>query len=109
MRAANRPRQARILNELIQEHGLQPGHYALFFVTGEGHILPGEADVPEAVEEASGYVLDDHGRVFGFWLGWDERRQGPALIEWHEETPAPDWRTSDEYRRARRSLGLPDD
>lgn len=109
MRAANRPRQARLLDELIQEHGLKPGRYALFFVTGEGRFHPPAAEPEEAIEEASGYVLDDRGRVFAFWLGWDDRRGIPALTEWREEAPEPAWHDDEEYRRARLAVGLPED
>jgi hypothetical protein len=36
----------RVLDDLLQEHGLQPGAYALIFVVGEGTFfeLPGMGD-----------------------------------------------------------------
>jgi len=100
-------RQATVLHELIQEQGLCPNRYALFFVTGEGQFLPEAGQPAEAIEETSGYVIDDQGRVFAFWLGWDATRKGPTLVEWREERPEPDWLGDDEYRRARQRVGLP--
>ena len=97
-----RTRQGDILNEMIQEQGMEPGHYTLFFVTGEGRYLPGLSEI----EECSGCVLDDHGRVFSFWLGWDPIAERPALTEWEEETPDPAWANVGEYQRARERLGL---
>jgi hypothetical protein len=95
------PQQRETLDELISQHGLSAGHYAFFFVTGEGRILPdGET------EESSGYVIDDRGRVFAFWLGWDMQHRRPVFLDWREEAPEPAWSRSDEYRAARRAVGL---
>ena len=52
-------------------------------------------------------MLDRHGRVFSFWLGWDAIAQEVALTEWREVQPEPHWTHSVEYRRARKRLGLP--
>ena len=46
------------LHRLIRDEGLR--RYGLFFVTGEGKRLP------DGWEDASGYVIDDRGRVFSF-------------------------------------------
>jgi hypothetical protein len=100
-------RQSRLLHELVEEHGLAPEHYALFFVTGEGQYLPRTEEAGEPVEEASGYVLDEQGRVYFFWLGWDATRERPAMVEWRQEPPEPEWFLDEEYRRARRQMGLP--
>ncbi|MGH2459040.1 MAG: hypothetical protein ACRDIY_09265 [Chloroflexota bacterium] len=102
MRTSAPARQGELLHALIEERGLLPGHYTLFFVTGEGRYLP---STPE-IEETSGCVLDDRGRVFGFWLGWDPLARRPALTEWEEETPEPAWSSVAEYQRARQRLGL---
>ena len=79
-----------------------------FFVTVEGAILPGcdETAADETLEEASGYVIDHTGRVHSFWLGWDQERGGPALVDWEEETPGPSWANVEEYRSARRKVSL---
>lgn len=90
------------MHALIGERGLLPGHPTLFFVTGEGQYLPGASEI----EETSGCVLDDRGRVFSFWLRRDPIAQRPALTEWGEEAPEPTWATVAEYQRARKRLGL---
>jgi hypothetical protein len=95
-----------LLDALIQQRGLKPGEYSLFFVTGEGEFLPGGAP-EDPIEEVSGYVLSKQGRVFSFWLGWDPDKQEVTLTEWQEVLPEPHWLTSAEYRRARERLGLP--
>jgi hypothetical protein len=102
MATTPRARQGEVLRYLTEEQGLQPGHYARFFVTGEGRYLAGAPDI----EKSSGCVLYDQGRVFAFLLGWDERRAGPALTEWEEEEPESFWTDVSEYRRAREQLGL---
>jgi hypothetical protein len=74
--------------------------YGLFGVTTEGKPLP------DGSESASGFVVDDRGRVFSFWLGWDERQQRLAFTRWAEVRPEPDWEEDEEYRQARRAAGL---
>lgn len=101
-----RPRQHQILHQLIQEQGLAEGEYTLFFVTGEGRYLPISAPGNE-VEELSGYVIDQRGQVFSFWLGWDAQTNAPALTEWEAVAPESHWRRSAEFRRARERVGLP--
>ncbi len=83
---------------LAEEHPAQ--RYALFFVSGEGELLPG------GYEEASGHLIDEHGHVFAFWFGWDPTQAAPALTEWYRDEPEEHWLRSDEYRRARRAVGL---
>src|SRR5437764_15280610 len=56
-------RRRRILDELIQQEGIQ--QYGLFSVTTEGKLLP------DGSESASGFVVDADDRVFYFWLDWD--------------------------------------
>lgn len=97
--------QSRLLHQLIQHRGLKEGKYALFFVTGEGEFLPAGPQ-PDRVEETSGYVLDNRGRVFSFWLGWDSASQEAALTTWREVPPEPHWSGNPEYRRARKRVGL---
>lgn len=72
---------SRVRNQLLQERGLRPGAYTLFFVVGEGTLseLP---ETKESVESASGSVLDVSGRVFSFWMEWDAEHRRPILSEW---------------------------
>jgi len=90
--------QRDILERLVRERGLE--RFAFFLLTGEGIPLP------DGLEELSGYVLDARGRVFSFWLSWDEAHGRPTLSEWEEETPEPHWHENAEYRRARKIVGL---
>jgi hypothetical protein len=99
----NRARQ--LLDELIQQRHLAAGQYALFFVSGEGNELPISRPGDE-VEESSGYVLANDGRVYFFWFGWDAANQVPALTQWEEVTPEADWSQDEEYREARAQVGL---
>ncbi len=98
-------RYRQILHGLIQEKGLAPSSYALFFCSGEGNFLPISTDEDE-VEETSGYVLDKGGHVHSFWFGWDIEKRKPTLTEWHSVKADPEWLTSAEFRQARASLGL---
>jgi hypothetical protein len=89
---------AQILEQLVESREL--GRYAFFFVTGEGETMP------NGVEDASGYVIDEHGRVYAFWLGWDDDRRAPSFTEWEEVVPEPAWLESTEYCQARQRVGL---
>ena len=91
-------RASRILTELIREKGLR--RYGLFYVTGEGEAFP------DGTESASGYVVDSHGRVFFFWLGWDHGRGLPCLVQWDEADQATTDRSDPEYRQACEAAGL---
>lgn len=97
--------QRTALHTLVQKQGLPAGEYALFFVTGQGTFLPTGAR-GDRVEESSGYVLDKHGRVFSFWLGWDAVKQEAAMTEWREVQTEPHWADTIEYCTARRRVGL---
>jgi hypothetical protein len=90
--------EAEILEQLAQDRRL--GRHAFFFVTGEGEILP------SGIEDASGYVIGEDGRVYAFWLGWDDQQKAPAFTEWEEVEPEPSWGESAEYRQARERVGL---
>ena len=91
-------RETKRLDRLIRQQGLK--RYALFLVSGEGMRLP------DASEDASGYVIDELGRVFFFWLGWDGECQGVTFSEWEQVGSEPDWARIGEYGRARRAVGL---
>jgi hypothetical protein len=96
----------RLLDSLVQaQHQLRSGDYAFFFTTGEGRYLPRPVMGAE-IEEASGYVVDRHGHVFFFWLGWDAQRETPALTIWKAVQPEPAWIDDSEYRQARAAVGL---
>jgi hypothetical protein len=76
------------------------GRHALFFVTGEDDLLP------NSIETTSGFVIDEQGRVFSFWTGWDDERRQPTFAEWEQVEPEPGWLQNAEYRRAREQVGL---
>lgn len=86
------------LRQLVEGRGL--GRYAFFFVTGEGD------EFPDGTEESSGFVLNEDGRVFSFWLGWDAARGAPIFAEWEQVEAEAHWMRSAEYRRARERVGL---
>ena len=90
-----------LLDELIRARIQPASRYAFFSTSGEGRYLPGTK-----VEESSGYVIDELGRVHFFWFGWDSDRAEPGLTRWRPETPAPDWDDDSEYREARARVGL---
>jgi hypothetical protein len=90
-----------ILDTRIRARIQPTRRYAYFFSTSEGCCLPGTD-----IEGYSGYGLDDPGRVFSFWLGWDADICRPALIHWYEAAPSPGWENDAEYRRARARVGL---
>lgn len=98
--------QRQILDEHIRAKGLPPGDYALFFVTREGVSWPLPGTPGKEFEETSGYLVDRHGRVFSFWLGWDPARGTPTLTEWEEVSPEASWIDEPEYLDARQAMGL---
>ncbi len=86
------------LRRLVMGKGIAT--FVPFLVTGEGAFLPNGA------EESSGYVLDEAGRVFRFWLTWDSEREAPVLSVWRRVESSARWETHPEYLRARATLGL---
>jgi hypothetical protein len=92
-------READTLRRLLRDQGVR--RYGLFFVTGAGTTLPAGS------EDASGSVVDEHGRVVSFSTGWDVERAGVTFTRWDEVTPEPEWAEDDEeYQAARREAGL---
>jgi hypothetical protein len=85
------------LDDLIRSKGLE--RFALYDTTIEGRVYP------NGMDETSGSVVDDRGRAFDFWTGWDDERGEPTFRFWHEAVPRT--RGTSE-RRARERLGLPD-
>src|SRR4051794_25909042 len=99
--------ERRLLDSLIRARLDAPEErYAYFWGTGEGKYLP-RADAEKRIEPTSGYVVDSQGRIFAFWLGWDAEQNRPALVRWRPAQPQVDWAEDDEYRTARRQVGLP--
>jgi hypothetical protein len=85
---------------LLGERGI--GRHALFLIQHEGIALP------DGLEVVSGFVLDQHGRVHGFWLGWDDKDQRLTLAPFYPVAePDGEFGQDVEYRAARRALGLP--
>jgi hypothetical protein len=94
----DRPPEQLAVSQLLRERGI--GRHALFLTQREGTILPGE------LEAVSGFVLDERGRVYGFWLGWDEARQALTLAPFYAvEEPETAFAADAEYQEARRALG----
>ena len=91
-------RQAHIIEELLRERGI--GRYGLFLVSSEGRELPGGG------ESASGYVVDSDGRVFFFWLDWDEAQECAVFSTWRRAEPDGDWLEEREYREALEVAGV---
>ena len=92
------PAAADVLHQLIADRGLV--RYELFGVVGEGR------EMPNGLEEESGYALAPDGRVHFFWTDWDAERRAPRFKYWDEATPGPDWMDDGEYVRARERLGV---
>jgi hypothetical protein len=58
------------------------------------------------LEEYSGYLVDDRGRAFNFWMGADPETGAAVLTTWERVEPEPSGDRSVEYRRAREKVGL---
>ncbi len=87
-----------MLDGLMREQGLR--RFVRFGSTVEGRFLP------NGVDETSGYVLDDRGRVFFCWTGWDEETGRPIVTIWRRAEDETDWSADPAYQRARAQLGL---
>ena len=90
--------QRAAIRAAIAARGLS--RFALFDTTIEGRIYP------NGVEEKSGCVLNEDGRVWSFWTDWDDVRQQVTIKYWDEEPITPRLAHGREYARARRELGL---
>jgi hypothetical protein len=97
-RSRSATREGKLLDRLVKAQGLK--RYAFFFVSGEDDLLP------NGIETASGFVIDDQGCVFSFWTGWDTDRNQPTFTEWEQLEPEDGWLSSGEYREARQQVGL---
>lgn len=88
------------IERLLTERGI--GRHALFLTQREGTQLSG------GLESVSGFVLDDRGRVYGFWLACDEHTRALTLQPFYPvESAAREFANDAEYQAARRALGLP--
>jgi hypothetical protein len=87
------------IHALIAEHKI--GRYALFHEVGEGQRFP------DGSEEMSGGVVDEQGRVYTFWTGWDDEHGRATFTTWERIEPEPALAKSREYRDARAMVGLP--
>jgi hypothetical protein len=86
------------LRRLVEAKGLN--HFAFFFVSGEGRLLPNGHEV------ISGTVIDRSGLVYSFWTGWDDERNEPMLTRWREIQRDQDWLEEEEFREALDAVGL---
>jgi hypothetical protein len=87
------------IHALISDLGI--GRHALFHEVGEGTAFP------DGSEAMSGYVLDELGRTYFFWTGWDGTRGRAVFTIWEPAETDPAWRTSEEHQQARAAVGLP--
>jgi hypothetical protein len=87
----------RAIERLLAERGIE--RHALFLTQREGIGLPG------GLEAVSGFVVDDRGRVHGFWLAWDDARQALTLDPFYPvRDPAREFADDAEYQAARRAI-----
>lgn len=92
-------REGQQIARLLAERGIR--RHALFLVQREGLTLPG------GLEAISGFVVDDGGRVHGFWLAWDDRQEAHTLAPFYPVAePERVFANDREYREARRALTL---
>ena len=92
-------RERQLIARLLAGRGID--RHALFLTEREGLGLP------DGLEAVSGFVLDDRGRVYGFWLAWDDRSAEYTLEPFYRvETPERAFANDEEYRAARAALGL---
>lgn len=87
------------IHTLIAERGI--GRHALFHEAGEGRAFP------DGSEAMSGYVVDEQGRTYTFWTGWDAERGRATFTTWEPVELEPRMLASREYQEARAEVGLP--
>ena len=90
------------LDALIREKGIT--RYGVFFSTVGGEIFP------DGSYDGSGNVIDQDGRIFGYWIGWDVDMGRAVFSEWREikKSRAFDRAVADdpEYMAAYEAAGL---
>lgn len=90
------------IRRLLRQRGIR--RYALFLLQQEGKELPG------GLESLSGFVLDDEGRVHGFWFDYDNETQSYALDPFYPvEAPERRFEGDAEFNGARAKLSPPGD
>jgi hypothetical protein len=77
------------------------GRFAIFHDVGEGTIFP------DGTEDLSGFVIDERGDHYFFWVDWDTAAGHATLGTWVREEPNGRDHASAEYRHARAMVGLP--
>src|SRR3712207_8089593 len=82
------------LERAIEERGLR--RFAILETVGEGRFYP------NGMEERSGDVMDQAGRVWLFWTGWDPIRERIVIQDWVEADVVPALKQTKSYARARR-------
>jgi hypothetical protein len=90
--------EAALLTRLLR--GRVQGKHALFFTSDEG------IELPDGTEQMTGYAIDEQGDIHAFTLGWDAAQGAPALTRWRRSEPERFWDGVEEYRAARRRVGL---
>ena len=58
------------------------------------------------IESLSGFVLTGDGKVYGFWLDWDENAGRYVLDPWYRVEDVSQLDSDPEYIKARAQLGL---
>jgi hypothetical protein len=92
---------ARLLDSLLAERDLAG---AIPFATvQEGKRLPG-VDGGPPIESLSGYALSDDGRVYRYWLAWDDSRRRHVLQPFSRVDKLGVLARDREYLAARRKL-----
>ncbi len=100
---------SQIIQNLLAKKGIM--HYTLFSCNEEASkYLPG------GIYPESGKVLNSDGRIFSFWLDWDDEKQDYTLGDvtlpdgtvddfWRELDPK-DYEEEPYYKLAKKKLGL---
>ena len=86
------------LEQAIRARGLR--RFAILHTVGEGRFYP------NGMEERSGDVMDEEGRIWMFWTAWDPVREEVTLQDWEEAHPSSSLKRTRGYAQARRELGL---
>jgi len=110
--------RASLFRDLFAEKGIT--EFVMFGGSGEGKKLPG------GMESESGAVLSSDGKVYRFWLDWDDEKTAPdgskgyytlgendkIVIDgvehsYFEEKDPKEYENDSSYISARKKLGLP--
>ncbi len=86
------------LERAIRDRGLR--RFAILDSVGEGLFYP------NGMEQRSGDVMDQDGRIWMFWTAWDPIRKLVTIRDWEEAAVIPALMATRGYVRARQQLGL---